>query len=104
MLAAGMQHLCVVRLPGTACPPAALLSAPACRPAALPQFRGHTFNAVDTPGHADFGGEVRLTWCRVSTARLMLQSATCLSMHHLNHSLVNIPSTAFPSAAARCRR
>ncbi len=22
------------------------------------QFRGHTFNAVDTPGHADFGGEV----------------------------------------------
>ena len=27
-------------------------------PHSRPQFQGHTFNAVDTPGHADFGGEV----------------------------------------------
>lgn len=24
----------------------------------VPQYKGHTINAVDTPGHADFGGEV----------------------------------------------
>jgi hypothetical protein len=31
---------------------------PGRAPADPMQYRGHTFNAVDTPGHADFGGEV----------------------------------------------
>ena len=29
------------------------------------RYRGHVVNAVDTPGHADFGGEVeRCAWHR----------------------------------------
>lgn len=31
---------------------------PTPHPPSCVQFKGHTFNAVDTPGHADFGGEV----------------------------------------------
>ena len=35
------------------------------RPPDPPQYKGHTFHAVDTPGHADFGGEVeRCAWER----------------------------------------
>ncbi|EFN51124.1 hypothetical protein CHLNCDRAFT_141310 [Chlorella variabilis] len=38
------------------------------------QFQGHTFNAVDTPGHADFGGEVERVLGMVDGAVLLVDA------------------------------
>ncbi|KAI3431850.1 hypothetical protein D9Q98_010602 [Chlorella vulgaris] len=38
------------------------------------QFKGHTFNAVDTPGHADFGGEVERVLGMVDGAVLLVDA------------------------------
>lgn len=42
-------------------------------------YKGHTINAVDTPGHADFGGEVE-RYASVVRSCHLLCAASCLAL------------------------